>query len=99
MMIAYTFSDCDKFLESLKTIDSESVNVLLEPYRIWIGYTERGSIIIQEFKTMDELLSMFISFRKFRGKRYTDFIEPILCNLGKTAEDILYEFLYTEKNR
>lgn len=83
MIVDKAYTDCDQFLESLKNIDSESVNVLIQSRRAWIGYLEKGSIIIQEFKTLKELLTMFLGWKKFRGKKYTVFIEAMLSDFDR----------------
>lgn len=97
MLAAQTFRDPDEFLDSLKTLEPDRINVCVEASRIWLGYFEKGAIIIQEYKSLDELLSFVFKFGRYHGARYGDFIDLLLSDLDRTEQDLIDDFLYTGK--
>lgn len=97
-IVTKTFTESEEFLDYLKGMPLDRLAVLFEPARCWLGSCRRGSIIIEEFKSLDELFSYLITWKDHNGKGYKDFIINVLANPRKTEQDIIDDFLYTEKN-
>lgn len=84
-MVTYLTRDPDQFLDSLKNLTFDEIKILIFNENLWIGYTNKGSIIIQQFKSLEELMSYFIDWNEVirRGKNYGVYVDNVLASLGK----------------
>lgn len=94
---ASVYRDPDQFLESLHCIEPDQINVCLDCSRVWVGFYEKGKIVIQEYKSLDELLTFIFRFTRYKGNRYSYFIESLIADMGRTEQELIDEFLYTGK--